>query len=147
MTTIAPTDDGSDAPETPEPPASRRSGRGLTIAVVVGAIAVIAVSLAVFAVGREEDKPSRPARNVSYVVPKGTAEKAANGERVNVMPARVLLKVGDSITVRNDDTETATIGPFTVRPGEKIIQSFGYPQVLVGECSLSGTGEVKIIVT
>ncbi len=63
------------------------------------------------------------------------------------MPSEVPMRVGDTIVVRNDDVETATVGPFTVRPGETLTQTFRSPMTLVGECTLSGTGEVEIVVT
>ncbi|MEZ5181953.1 MAG: hypothetical protein R2702_08785 [Acidimicrobiales bacterium] len=55
--------------------------------------------------------------------------------------------MGDTLVVRNDDTETMVVGPFTVRPGETLTQHFQRAQTLVGECSLSGSGTVEIVVT
>jgi len=110
--------------------------------VCVISVAVIVVSM-VKIVGDRHPK----GQTVVFVVPKGTALKASVGKKVDVMPARVLLHVGDSIQVRNEDTSIATVGPFTVRPGETVTQRFENPQVLKGECTLSGSGSVTIIVT
>ena len=82
----------------------------------------------------------------TFVVPKGTAEKIYEGQVVDLMPSEVKLKVGDSLVIRNDDVETVTVGPFTVRAGETLTQKFQRPQTLIGECALSGSGDIKIVV-
>jgi hypothetical protein len=87
------------------------------------------------------------AETVTFVVPDGTAEDLFFGKKVDIMPPKVELKVGDTLVIRNDDSQTASVGPFTVRAGETLKQTFRRPQTLIGECTLSGTGEVKIIVT
>jgi hypothetical protein len=80
------------------------------------------------------------------VVPQGTSERVFRGEVVDIMPPEVRLEVGDTLVVRNEDFETVTVGPFTVRAGETLRQEFQRPQTLIGECTLSGSGEIKIIV-
>lgn len=81
-----------------------------------------------------------------YVVEAGTGSRLDAGEAVELMPTEVRLSVGDTLVIRNDDDRDYTVGPYTVRAGEELTQTYYSPQVLVGECSLSGSGEVQIIV-
>ena len=121
------------------------SGTNLLFFVLLGAILLIPL----VAVGgwflATSDEPA--SRTVTYVVEPGTADRLNKGEQIQIMPPELQLEVGDSLVIRNDDTETMVVGPYTVAPGETLNQRFGRAQTLVGECSLSSTGEVKIIVT
>lgn len=111
-------------------------------------LAAVAVLVGVAALGASALlADDHEAETVTFVVPEGTAADLAAGQTVDLMPSEVPLRVGDTIVVRNDDVETATVGPFTVRPGETLTQTFRSPMTLVGECTLSGTGEVEIVVT
>jgi hypothetical protein len=83
----------------------------------------------------------------TFVVEAGTGERLDRGEVVELMPTEVRLGVGDTLVIRNDDERDYTVGPYRVRAGEELEQTFQRPQTLVGECSLSGTGEVRIVVT
>ena len=63
------------------------------------------------------------------------------------MPAVVRFEVGDYLILRNDADRVFTVGPYTVRPGETLEQQYLRPQTLIGECDLSKTGEIRIVVT
>jgi hypothetical protein len=110
---------------------------------VISIVAALVIGVAVASLLGGDDG----GETVTYVVPEGTAERGYLGETVDIMPPEVLMSVGDTLVIRNDDTQTATVGPFTVRPGETLEQRFQRPQTLIGDCTLSGTGEIKIIVT
>lgn len=133
-----------DAPGATEPVPRRARGWGIPIllmCIVALAIGAVLVSVAAL-VGDDRDPQTQ-----TFVVPDGAAEDAYFGKKVDVMPPEVELRVGDTLVIRNEDSQTASVGPFTVRPGETLRQTFRRPQTLIGECTLSGTGEVKIVVT
>lgn len=67
-----------------------------------------------------------------FVVPEGTTARSRMGEKVDVIPQRIDIEVGDRIRVRNDDTETAMLGLFDVRPGDTVTMSFNEVNVLTG---------------
>ncbi|MCB1039809.1 MAG: hypothetical protein KDA94_09825 [Acidimicrobiales bacterium] len=131
-------------PETDATEAVPLRARSWLLPIVLAAIVVALV----FGIGRglASIRAERSAKTVTFVVPDGTAERSLT-EVVEIMPERVELNVGDTLVIRNDDTETATVGPFTVRPGETVRQHFQQAQTLIGECSLSGSGTVQIVVT
>lgn len=122
----------------------RARGWGVPVLLAVVALVVLVGAGVVIA---KVTAPDQAGETVTFVVPEGTAEKVFFGETVDIMPSRVELQVGDTLVVRNDDEQTMVVGPFTVRPGETLTQHFQRPQTLVGECTLSGTGTVEIVVT
>lgn len=136
------------APEVPPGPESdptRTGGWGLGIVLI--AISVVALVVAGVLVVRLLSPEEAAGRTATYVVPAGTADRVAQGEKIEIMPREVRLDVGDSLVIRNDDDQTALVGPYTVKAGSTLTQKFRRPQYLVGECSISGSGEIKIIVT
>lgn len=127
----------------PQVPIQAR-GWGLPILLTV-VIAIALVVIGATAARLMADDP--PPETVTFVVPEGTTEAVVEGAEIDIMPPEVELSVGDTLVIRNEDTETVAVGPFTVRAGETLTQTFRRPQTLIGECTLSGSGEVKIIVT
>jgi hypothetical protein len=122
--------------------------RGWGIPILLAAVVMIAVVvLGVVISSTTQDDDTAAGDTQTFVVPEGTSEKVYRGEVVDIMPPEVRLDVGDTLVVRNDDVETVTVGPFTVRAGETLTQQFRRPQTLIGECTLSGSGEIQIIVT
>jgi hypothetical protein len=120
--------------------------RGWSVPVLLALVALVGLvgigaGLATLLDGGDEGE------TVTFVVPEGTTERVFFGEAIDLMPDRVELDVGDTLVVRNDDVETMVVGPFTVRPGETLSQHFQRPQTLIGECTLSGSGEIEIVVT
>lgn len=119
---------------------------GWVLPIFLAALAVASVTFGVTALRNLGDQPDAPA-SLIYVVPPGTSKLVRAGKAPEIMPERVELEVGDSITIRNEDSGLATIGPFVVRPGETTTQTFYRPQLLTGSCSISGSGSVTIVVT
>ncbi len=144
MTTTEITSEVPPEPES-EPEPARTAGWGLGVVLI--AISVVALVVAGVLVVRLVSPEEASGRTVTFVVPAGTAAKAAKGESIQIMPSVVRLDVGDSLVIRNDDVQTAAVGPYTVKAGATLTQKFKRPQYLVGECSISGSGEIKIIVT
>ncbi|HRW39354.1 MAG: hypothetical protein KDB04_03810 [Acidimicrobiales bacterium] len=134
---VPPADDDDTAP-------LRARGWAVPVLLAVAALVVLVGAGVVIA---KVTAPDSSGETLTFVVPEGTTEKLFFGETVDIMPSRVELDVGDTLVVRNDDTETMVVGPFTVRPGETLTQHFQRAQTLVGECSLSGSGTVEIVVT
>lgn len=142
MTDPAPTPDVDDAPPGTDEPAS---GRGWALGVVSIIVSVFAIGVIVAVALTVTSKPDSETR--TFVIPAGTGARLGRGETVEIMPSEVRLRVGDRLVIRNEDDRTTAVGPYTVRAGETLDQEFVRPQVLVGECTLSGSGEIKIIVT
>lgn len=138
---------GPDAPSAGGPsgdaPAGPTRRRGLTIAIVAALVLVplAIVGVMVFAGSGEE------ATQYVIDVPAGTGDRIDAGENVVLMPPELELNVGDQLLVNNEDDQIHTVGPFTVRPGESLLQVFSEPGVIEGACTLNPDQGVRIVVT
>lgn len=82
-----------------------------------------------------------------YVIPYGTGVSIENGQTVDLMPARLDAKVGDSIRIINKDYRNHEVGPFYVRANQTLAMRFTNPGTLIGDCAINDEGEVVIVVT
>lgn len=82
-----------------------------------------------------------------YVVPRGTQQLIDKAAVVEIMPARLELKVGDILRIRNDDDFDQMVGPYLVRAGEQFELQYRSPGRFEGACALSSSDSFEIIVT
>lgn len=75
-----------------------------------------------------------------YLIPPGTAGLIAAGADVEIVPAELVVRVGDAIRIVNNDTEDHIVGVFFVAAGETLTQRFNSVGVLEGECSVHPSG-------
>lgn len=80
-------------------------------------------------------------------IPSGTFERVMRGEFVDLLPSRVEARVGDVLVIDNQDVVTHVVGPFRVRPGERLRHVWTKPGVYEGDCTLSASDHVRIVVT
>ena len=133
-------DTAAATPSTPPESEKGWSVAAVSILVILGAVAVLIATVTIMA-NRDHHE------TITFVVPVGTADKQAAGGALEIMPPELDLRVGDTLVIRNEDYRDAMIGPYQVRAGEVLTQTFTRPQTLVGQCTLSGSGEVRIVVT
>jgi hypothetical protein len=112
-----------------------------TAAVALGVVALATIGLFAWAIFQTGSATH------TYTIEAGTGARIDAGEVIELMPTEVRMKVGDTLVIRNDDEREFMVGPYLVRAGEVLEQTFQRPQILIGECSLSGSGEIRIIVT
>jgi plastocyanin len=121
-------------------------------ALVAGAALALLLVLAVLAgcadrrAGVEWRESGEPA-TYDYLIPAGTAARAAAGRPVDVVPQHLDVKVGETIRVRNQDSVGAEVGVFFVGPGETVSMKFTKAGVLRGKCTIHRSGEFTINVT
>ena len=82
-----------------------------------------------------------------YVVPFGTGNRLDGGEVIELMPAELNVRVGESIRIRNQDTRDYMIGPFFVTAGQVLAMQFTHPGELSGVCVVGSGGTFVINVT
>ncbi len=117
------------------------------------ALVIALVAVAVAAVGCSPSAPQVEAagRNATvdkrYVIPAGTAKRIAAGESVRVLPERLTLKVGQVISIRNDDDAGQIVGPFFVAAHSSMTERFTTPGHFVGKCSVHLSGQIVLDVT
>src|SRR5210317_2452695 len=86
------------------------------------------------------------AADYDFVIPVGTGERIDAGERIDILPAKLQVSVGESIRITNDDSRGHVVGVFYVGAGETLTQSFTAPGVLTGECTVHSSGVFTLTV-
>ena len=123
--------------ETPLPDPRRALVRWLV------AITVLLAPVVLTACGSGDEGPE----TIEIVVPLGTGDRLAAGENVVLMPARLELRVGDVLYIRNEDLVEHSVGPYNVRPDSANQFRFGTEGVYEGYCPLSEGDRYEIVVT
>jgi plastocyanin len=90
----------------------------------------------------EDDSPA----DYEYLIPYGTQRRIASGEKIEIMPERLEVEVGESIRITNEDNKGAFVGIFYVGAGETVRMKFTTPGELSGKCEVSSSGEFTIAV-
>jgi hypothetical protein len=75
-----------------------------------------------------------------YVIPLGTAERIEAGEEIEIVPAELVVEIGDALRIVNEDSSDHIVGVFFVAAGETLTQRFNSEAVLEGECSVHPSG-------
>jgi hypothetical protein len=81
-----------------------------------------------------------------YLIPLGTGARLDAGERVEIIPADLDVRVGQVLRIVNEDDRGHVIGAFYVASGETLRQRFASPGVLEGECSVHPSGSFTLTV-
>lgn len=130
-----------------------RAARALVIAVLVPLVVVAGLLIGRWAGSSDDRGAGAGAINDigddgvfehDYVIPLGTADLIAGGEEVEIVPAELVVEVGDAIRIVNEDTDGHIVGVFYVGAGETLTQRFDEPAVLEGECSVHPSGSFTL---
>lgn len=81
-----------------------------------------------------------------YVIPAGTGQRLDAGDRVEIIPAELDVRVGEVIRIINEDDRGHVIGAFYVGAGETLSQRFSTPGTLQGDCSVHPSGSFTLTV-
>jgi len=82
----------------------------------------------------------------TYTVPAGTAARIARGEDPQFFPATLVVGLGDTLAVENQDTVPHTVGPLAARPNETYEFRFTKAGEFPGPCTVHPSQQTKIIV-
>lgn len=142
-----------DARTTHPGPAGAAAGRRARRWSVPALVAVtVAVAALVAACGGGGDSPSArvavvdedAAATHEYVIPFGTYNRLQGGERIEIVPRVLKVRVGDVIRIRNEDAFGSQVGIFHVGAGEVVTMEFRTPGELRGACDVHPSGEFII---
>jgi hypothetical protein len=81
-----------------------------------------------------------------YVIPLGAGEALDAGEPLEILPGELVVTVGETIRVVNEDDRGHNVGPFFVGAGETLSQRFSSPGEFVGVCTVHPSGELVLVV-
>jgi plastocyanin len=121
----------------------------------VTAVATVVAALSVTVVACGDDQPESSSVVVTdvadagefdheFVIPNGTSDLLAAGEVVEIVPRELVVEVGDSIRIVNNDVRGHAIGVFYVGAGETLTQRFDSPGVLEGLCDVHPSGSFTL---
>ncbi len=93
------------------------------------------------------DNPA-PANELRIVIPDGTSAMIEAGEDPGVIPTEIALKLPEknTLVIVNNDRVHHTVGPFFVRAGETVRQTFTQTAVYEGGCSIHPENIVRLVV-
>ncbi len=126
--------------------AGRRPRTRWLAAALVAAVAVAAAATVLFVLPAVGSVAPVGGRTIVVDIPRGTAARIAHGERVSVIPQRLVAVAGDTLRVRNRDTRDHVIGPFMVTAGQTMDAALASPGTYVGECSVHRSRRMSIVV-
>lgn len=72
-----------------------------------------------------------------FTIPAGTGERIDAGERPEVFPDTLDVRVGETIRIVNDDDRGHTMGTFFVLANSTLTYRFSTPGVFEGECTVN----------
>lgn len=90
------------------------------------------------------DDPSVDTPDYRFVIAAGTGEAIDRGEEVTILPAELVVRVGESIEIVNEDDRGHLVGPFYVGSGETLRQRFSTAGDFVGICSVHPSGQLTL---
>ena len=79
-----------------------------------------------------------------YVIPPGTGARIDQGEEIEIVPAELVVHVGEAIRIRNDDDRDHVVGLFFVAAGETLTQRFRSEGELSGTCTVHPSGAFSL---
>ncbi len=87
-------------------------------------------------------------RDHLFEIPKGTWERRMAGDKVEILPARIVLMLGvrDVLLLRNRDTVPQIFGPVLIMPGQDFRLPFGQVSENQFDCSAHASGQMTVVV-
>lgn len=80
------------------------------------------------------------------MIPAGAGEALDAGKPLEILPGELVVTVGETIRVVNEDDRGHNVGPFFVGAGETLSQRFSSPGEFVGVCTVHPSGELVLVV-
>jgi len=78
---------------------------------------------------------ARPPEQITLVIPNGTAEQVERGEQPPTIPENMVFVVGDTLTVKNEDSVDHKLGPLWIPKNSSAQLSLDQEESLAYECS------------
>lgn len=94
-----------------------------------------------------EDATTVASFDYDFAIPAGAGEAIDSGEPLEILPAEIEARVGESIRIVNNDDRGHVVGIWFVGAGETMSQTFVSPGELAGECSVHPSGQISVTVT
>ena len=103
---------------------------------LIGLVLSVAITEIPFIFLRET---ARPPKEITLVIPNGTAEEVARGEQPPGIPENMNFVVGDTLIVKNQDSVDHQLGPLWIPAHSSAQLSLDQVERLAYECSFQPT--------
>lgn len=124
-----------------------RSGALVRAAVALGlGLVLVACGSDDAAEPSAEGIESVEAATYEYVIPAGAGEALDAGTPLEILPAELEVRVGETIRIVNEDDRGHSVGPFFVGAEETLTQRFSAPGEFVGVCTVHPSGQIVLTV-
>jgi hypothetical protein len=104
----------------------------IAFSLIIGLLLGIAIAEVPFIYLRET---ARPPKEITLVIPKGTADEVARGVQPPTIPENMVLVVGDTLIVKNEDTADHKLGPLFIPANTSARLPLNAEENLSYECS------------
>ena len=82
--------------------------------------------------------------DVDVVIPAGTADRLSEGKGVWLLPAHLVVHVGDTLRIENRDRAPEQVGPYWISAHQTLTQQFVAPGRMQGYCPIHPAGRLVI---
>ncbi len=89
--------------------------RRILLFVLIGILLAVGINEATFYFLKSE--AGRGPSRIELVIPAGTAERVALGQKEPSIPENMVFVLGDTLVIKNEDVQTHTLGPLLVPAG------------------------------
>lgn len=109
-----------------------QTARRIFYSLLVGLLLGVAISEVPFIFLQET---ARSPREITLVIPSGTADQVARGEQPPSIPENMSFVVGDTLIVKNEDVTDHKLGPLWIPANSSAQLSLDQEQSFAFECS------------
>lgn len=82
-----------------------------------------------------KSEAGRSSQRIELVIPAGTAAKIARGEAQEAIPLNMVFVSGDTLVVKNEDSQTHSLGPLLIPAGASASLNLNQSESLALACS------------
>jgi hypothetical protein len=104
----------------------------IVISMLIGIVVGVLISETSFVFLQET---ARPPKEITLVIPKGTAEQVARGEQPPSIPQDMKFVVGDTFVVKNEDSVDHKLGQLWIPANSSARLALSEEQSMLFECS------------
>jgi hypothetical protein len=104
----------------------------IVYSLLIGLLLGVVISEVPFIFLRET---ARAPREITLLIPEGTAEQVARGEQPPTIPENMAFVVGDTLTVKNEDAVDHKLGPLWIPANSSAQLSLDEEESFAYECS------------
>ena len=89
---------------------------------------------------------SASAATYEYTIPLGAGEALDSGTSLEILPAELVTRVGETIRIVNEDDRGHNVGPWFIGANETMNQEFTSAGEFEGVCTVHPSGQLILVV-